>query len=156
MHGHTGNLTETFTNLVLDFNAVYNLNSYTDWGNEYLHPTSQALFIQKVDDPGQSVKGPRQTIIDYLNSTQTTQSGQAAGDCYPQFSNVGTTNEAVHTSYQSRIVVGDVTPGSNSYGIYYNTYANYQLGNRIEVTYTLRFELLHNTWYLITALVAPI
>jgi hypothetical protein len=152
----TGNLTQTFTNLVLDFNAVYNTGDYTAWGNTYLHPTSQVIFIQKVDDPGDSERGNKAAIIYYLNKTQTTKSGHPASDCYPQFSNVGTTNEAVHTSAQTHVVVGDVTPGADSYGIYYNTYANYQQGNGIEVTYTLRFELLNNIWYLITALVTPI
>jgi hypothetical protein len=122
----------------------------------YLHPTSPVIFIHKVDDPGQSVRGDKAQIISYLNSTQTTQNHKPASQNYPQFSNFGTINEAVHTSKTGNHVVGDVTPGADSYGIYYDMYLHYQQGIGIEVTYTLRFELLDNLWYLITALVAPI
>jgi hypothetical protein len=151
----SGNLIQTFTNLVLDFNAAYGL-TYDTWGNAYLHPTSNNIFIQKVDDPGQYKDGDRAAIINYLNRTQTPGvSGNPPDDFYPQFSNSGTPHESIHTNTNGD-VVGDVTPSPGSYGIYYNSYGKYKKGKGIQVHYTLRFELYQDVWCLCTALVVPI
>jgi hypothetical protein len=139
-----------FTDLINAFNNVYNVGKYDTWGRDYLYPDH--LVIEKVDDPGQYEYGDANKIIKYLNDTQTPKSGEPKNNFYPQFSSSASPQVKIHTN-KNRQLVGDVTPRPNTTGVYYDTYEKYLIGDGISVHYTLRFKLLHDTWFLCTALV---
>lgn len=151
MASPTGDLIQTFTNLVLDFNAAHNSGTYSNW-KPYLYPTGSQIVIERVDDPGKFKTGTATDIIKYLNDSQTPQgSGQPFDNCFPQFSTDGGPQTSAEHMDKSNEFVGDVT----GTGTYFNTYGNFTAGTGIAVQYTLRFKQSNGVWYLCTALVVP-
>jgi hypothetical protein len=155
MLGPTPDIIETFTNLVTDFNNVYNTGDYEPWAEAYLFRFDDHLLINRVDDPGKYVEGPLSKIIYYFNNSQRPQAGQAKNDYFPQFSKNVSPQEKTHINHHGDLV-GEVTPTPGTHGIYYDTYQNYLIGTGVIVDYTLRFKQYQNIWYLCTGLVVPV
>jgi hypothetical protein len=152
----------TFNSLVNEFSEVINNGGkYDNWGKKYLYPTADGsdvnnIVIEKVDDPGQSVRGNRATIINYLNGSQTPPAGQGPDNYYPRFVNSGNPKPKI-TSRQDHAHEG-VGEVSGTDGTYYNNTSNYNANPKIgiPVQYILRFKQSGDVWYLCTALVWPL
>lgn len=156
MLGPTADIIATFTNLVTDFNDVYNTGDYAPWANAYLYHPDHKLLINRVDDPGKYVSGAISDIITYFNNYQRpTKKEQPKNDYFPQFSKSASPQKKTHTDKDGDLV-GEVTPSPGTNGVYYDTYDKYLAGNGITVHYTLRFKHKNKIWYLCTALVVPV